>query len=287
MIRLGTTALMLFLISALHADAKGRFSTGELPTPEPPAPAVLKRAGFDQKLGEQVDLSLTFSDESGRKATLSEFAAGKPVLLNLVYFGCPMLCTEVANGVMESVGEIPYDIGRDYVILTVSFDDKEGPDDARGKKDNYLKALNRPGAEKGWHFLTGDASVIESLTKSVGFSFAWDESSKQYGHASGIVILTPTGKISHYFYGVRYPTKDVRLALADASEGKIGGPVEKLLLFCFHYDASAGKYSMAVRKVLQAGGIVTMCAIGLLVIPALRSRKQPARPVVEGDASRP
>lgn len=277
--------VLLLALGAWDGEAKGRFSTGELPVPEPPAPAILKRAGFDQKLGAQVPMDARFRSETGELRTLREFADGKPVILNLAYFGCPMLCTEVVNGMMEAVAGVPYHIGKDYAILTVSFDPKEGPELAAEKKANYIKSLGQPDASPGWHFLTGDEDSIRSVTESVGFTYAWDEVGKQYGHASGLVILTPDGKISHYFYGVRYPPKDVRLALADASHGRIGGPVEKLLLFCFHYDAKAGKYSVAVMNLIRAGGVATLLALGMLVIPSVRrSSSRNARPVVESDA---
>lgn len=262
----------------LQAEAKGRFSSGELPVPEPPAPAVLKRAGFEQKLGERVPLDLTFRDEQGKSVKLSDLTAGKPIILNLAYFGCPMLCTEVVNGMVEAISQVPYQIGQDYAILTVSFDPKEGPALAAEKKANYLKSLNQPGAGPGWHFLTGDQAEIDRLTAAVGFTYAWDPVGKQYGHASGIVVLTPDGQISHYFYGVRYPASDVRLALADASNGKIGSPVDKLLLFCFHYDATAGKYSVAVMNIIRAGGVLTLLALGLIIVPALRKTSTAAVP---------
>lgn len=253
-----------------RVDARGRFSSGEIPNPEPPAPAVLKRAGFDQKLGAQVPLDLTFRDEQGKPVKLQDVTGGKAIVLNLAYFGCPMLCTEVVNGMMEAIKQVPYEIGKDYTILTVSFDPKEDAELASAKKANYLKSLGRPEAASGWHFLTGDQPAIDKLTASVGFTYAWDPVGQQYGHASGILVLTPEGKISHYFYGVRYPAADVRLALVDAAKGKIGSPVDKLLLFCFHYDPVAGKYSLTVMNIVRAAGLLTMLALGMIVIPALR-----------------
>lgn len=255
---------------AVRADARGRFSSGELPNPEPPAPTVLKRAGFDQNLGAQVPMDLTFRDEQGKAVRLSDVAAGRPVILNLAYFSCPMLCTEVVNGMLEAIQQVPFAIGKDYTILTISFDPKEKQELAAAKKANYLKALGRPEAAAGWHFLTGDQPEIEKLTSTVGFTYAWDPLSKQYAHASGLVVLTPEGKVSHYFYGVRYDAKDLRLGLADASNGRIGSPVDKLLLFCFHYDAKAGAYSVAVMNIVRAGGVLTLVALGLIMVPALR-----------------
>ncbi len=270
MIRGFPIAALVALLSTLEAPAKGRFSSGELPNPEPPAPAILKRAGFEQRLAAQVPMDLVFQDEAGRPITLSEAAAGRPIILNLAYFGCPMLCGEIMNGLTETMKQLPFQPGKEYTVLTVSFDPKEGPELATAKKANYLKALGRPDCENGWRFLTGEQPAIERLTSAVGFTYAWDEVGKQYAHASGIVVLTPEGKISHYFYGVLYPANDLRLALVDASAGKIGNPVDKLLLFCFHYDAKAGKYSVAVMNLVRAGGLLTLLALGLIVIPAVR-----------------
>jgi protein SCO1/2 len=268
-------ALVLSAACAGSADARGRFSSGEIPNPEPPAPALLKRAGFDQRLGDQVSLDLIFRDEQGKPVKLRDVTGGKPIILNLAYFGCPMLCTEVVNGMMEAIRQVPYEIGKDFAILTVSFDPKEDSELASSKKANYIKDLARPGAAAGWHFLTGDQPAIAALTASVGFTYEWDPVGQQYGHASGIVVLTPDGKISHYFYGVRYPAQDVRLALVDAAQGKIGSPVDKLLLFCFHYDPVAGKYSLTVMNLVRAAGLVTLLALGMIIIPGLR-RSAPA-----------
>ena len=257
--------LGLAMLAGVRAEARGRFSSGELPVPEAPPPAVLKRAGWEQKLDAQVPMDLTFKDEAGRSVTLRELTQGKPIILNLAYYECPMLCIEVMNGLLEAMKEMNLECGKDYTVLTVSFDPGEGPDLATKKKANYAKSYGRGDTEKGWRFLTGAEKEIAQLCASVGFQYAYDEKTDQYGHASGILVLTPEGKTSHYFYGVMFSSRDLRLALVDASAGKIGTPVDQLLLLCYHYDPISGKYSMTVMNLVRAGGVLTVLGLVALV----------------------
>jgi protein SCO1/2 len=244
---------------------------------ERPRPPILQRAGFDTKLGAQVDMGLEFCDEQGKAVKLSELAAGRPVILNLAYYECPMLCTLVINGLVDCLKQLPFVPGKDITVLTVSFDHTETPELAAKKKASYLESYGRPEAAAGWHFLTGGEPAIRSLTDSVGFRFAYDKNSQEFAHASGIVVLTPDGRISHYFYGVQYVPTDVRLGLVDASEGKIGTFADKVLLFCYHYDAMAGAYSMALMRVVQAGCFATIAAVGGFVILSLRRERRQRR----------
>lgn len=229
-------------------------------------PELLKEVGIDQKLNDVIPLGLTFRDENGNPVKLSQYFGQKPVLLSLVYYNCPMLCTQVLNGIDRSLRYVPMDIGKDFEVVTVSIDPSESPKLASAKRDLYVGIYGRPGAAEGWHFLTGDESQIKQLANAAGFRYAYDADSKQFAHASAIMILTPEGKISRYFYGIQYPSRDVRLGLVEASEGKIGSPVDQILLFCYHYDPITGKYGLLVSRVIKAGGLLTMLAIGVLVL---------------------
>ena len=242
-------------------------------------PELLKDVGIDQKLNDAIPLGLAFQDENGSTATLSEFFGQKPVVLALVYYNCPMLCTQVLNGLDRSLKDLPMDIGKDFNVVTVSIDPSETPKLASAKRDLYTGIYGRPGAARGWHFLTGEESQIRQLANAVGFRYAYDADSKQFAHASAVMVLTPGGKISRYFYGITYPTRDMRLGLVEASEGKIGSAVDQLLLFCYHYDPVTGKYGMLISRVIKAGGLLTVLAIGILVLVLSRNEhyKMPER----------
>lgn len=274
---------ILVMMAAAAAMAGTRSAPGPEPTREPPRPEALNRAGFDQKLDAQLPLDAEFRDESGRPVRLGDYFGEKPVLLNLAYFNCPMLCTLVINGVVDAVREVALVPGRDYEILTISFDAREGPELAAAKKANYLKELDRPEAVAGWHFLTGDEAAIRALTEAVGFRFAWDEQSQEFAHASGIMVATPGGRLSHYLYGVVYPPRDVRLALVEASAGRIGSPVDQLMLFCFHYDPVAGKFSAGVMTLVRLGCLATIAATAAFLL-IMFHREMGARRSGKGDA---
>jgi protein SCO1 len=234
-------------------------------------PELLKGVGIDQKLNDSIPLGLTFRDENGRAFKLSEFFGQKPVVLALVYYDCPMLCTQVLNGLDRSLKDVPMDIGKDFNVVTVSIDPSETPRLASSKRDLYTGIYGRPGAAQGWHFLTGEESQIRQLANAVGFRYAYDADSKQFAHASAVMVLTPEGKISRYFYGIQYPARDMRLGLVEASEGKIGSVVDQVLLFCYHYDPVTGKYGLLISRVIKVGGFLTVLAIGILVLVLSRS----------------
>ena len=255
------------LASALAGFAQNQDTGADI------AAKKLQRAGFEQKLGAQIPLDLAFTDETGAQVNLSKyFVEGRPVILTLNYYGCPMLCTLILNGLVDTLKEVPFVVGKDIEIVTVSFNDKDTAELAAQKKANYLKSLARPGAEKGWHFLTGKKDQIDRLCETVGFSYVYDEKSGEFGHASGIMVATPTGKLSHYFYGLQYLAKDVRLALVEASQNKIGSPVDKLLLFCFHYDPVAGKYTAGIMTMIRLG--CTTAVFGLFAYLAFALRRE-------------
>jgi protein SCO1 len=229
-------------------------------------PELLKEVGVDQKLNDEIPLNLAFRDEHGRPVELAQFFGSKPVILTLVYYNCPMLCTQVLNGLDRSLEVLPLEIGKDFDVVTVSIDPTDRPVVAEAKQAMYAGMYRRPGAQYGWHFLTGDEPQIKQLADAVGFRYAYDPDSKQYAHASAIMLLTPSGKISRYFYGVSYPERDLRLGLVEASEGKIGSPVDAVLLFCYHYDPHTGKYGLLISRVLQLGGILTVLVGGIFLI---------------------
>ena len=231
-------------------------------------PDLLKQVGIDQKLNDSIPLNLTFRDEHGQTVELAQYFGSKPVILTLVYYSCPMLCTQILNGLDRSLKNIPPTIGTDFNVVTVSIDPTERPVLAAAKQELYTGMYGRPGAAEGWHFLTGDEPQIKRLADAVGFRYVYDPDSKQYAHASAIMLLTPEGRLSKYFYGVAYPERDLRLGLVDASSGKIGSPVDALLLFCYHYDPHTGKYGLMISRVIQLSGALTIVlgGIGLFVL---------------------
>jgi len=233
-------------------------------------PELLKEVGVDQKLNDEIPLNLAFRDEHGRPVELAQFFGSKPVILTLVYYNCPMLCTQVLNGLDRSLQLIPMEIGKDFNVVTVSIDPTDRPVIAEAKQAMYAGMYRRPGAQYGWHFLTGDEPQIKQLADSVGFRYAYDSDSKQYAHASAIMLLTADGKISRYFYGVSYPERDLRLGLVEASQGKIGTPVDQVLLFCYHYDPHTGKYGLLISRMIQMGGLVTVLIGGIFLILLFR-----------------
>lgn len=229
-------------------------------------PADVSRAGIEQRLDAQVPLDAVFVDDIGREVRLGDYFDGdKPVVLSLVYFTCPMLCGEVLNSMLEGLQQTPYDIGKDFTALTVSFDPRETPALAAEKKRNYVQVYGREGAADGWHFLTGEKEDIDRLCEAVGFGYEWDEATDQYAHAAGIMILTPDGRVSRYLLGIEYPGRDIRLALLDASERKIGSAVEQLFLLCYAYDPTTGTYTLLVHRLLQVAGVATVLVIGGVV----------------------
>ena len=239
-------------------------------------PTLLEDIGLDQKLNERLPLSLKFRDEQGREVVLGDYFGKRPVILALVYYECPMLCTQVLNGLTSALSVLNFSVGKEFDIVTVSFDPGETPELARGKKAAYIERYKREGAERGWHFLTGSQHSITQLTRAVGFRYAYNADVDQYAHASGIMIVTPDGRLSHYFYGIEYGPRDLRLALIDAADRKIGSPVDQLLLACFHYDPKSGKYSLAIMRLVQAAGILTVVGIGVtLLMLRRRDRRDP------------
>jgi protein SCO1/2 len=274
-----TIGLVLLLATSVVAQEGVRLPTERITEAVPPAgamPTLLQDIGLDQKLNEKLPLALEFTDETGRTVKLGDFFGSRPVILALVYYECPMLCTQVLNGLVSALGVLNFTAGKDFDIVAVSFDPGETPELARGKKAAYVERYKRPGSEAGWHFLTGSQHSITQLTRAVGFRYAYNAEIDQYAHASGIMVATPDGRLSHYFYGIEYGPRDLRLALIDAADRKIGSPVDQLLLACFHYDPKSGKYSLAIMRLVQGAGILTVAGIGLgLLLLRRRDRRGP------------
>ncbi len=233
----------------------------------------LLKVRFDQELNHPLPLDAKFVDESGAHIRLGDYFGKKPVVIVPGYYGCPMLCTVVANGLIESLLDLKLDVGRDFTVVHFSIDPHETPAEANAKKNTYIKRYGRPGASDGWHFLTGDAASIRQLSDAIGFHYVYDPATKQYAHSSGIVIATPEGKISRYFFGVNFPPNDLRLALTQASARHIGSPIDQLVLLCFHYNPITGKYGIAILNVLRLCGAATFFALVAFITFAIRRER--------------
>ena len=282
MTRVPTVILIATLalgVGAAQAQDLGPAPGERVSTAVPPAgqmPELLQEVGLDQKLNTQVPLNLKFKDEDGRVVTLGDYFGKRPVILTLNYFECPMLCTEVLNGLVSALGVMNFSVGKEFDVVTVSFDPRDTPERARQKKAAYLGRYKRPGSESGWHFLTGSDHEIAALARAVGFRYAYNAKAGQFAHASGVMVATPEGRLSHYFYGIEYGPRDLRLALVEASDHKIGTAVDQVLLACFHYDPSSGRYSMAVMTAVRAAGLAMVGLIaGAIVLMRRRERRGP------------
>jgi protein SCO1 len=254
-------------------------------------PRVLQNVGFEPSLNAPMPLDLPFRDESGRAVQLRDyFGQQKPVVLAFVYYGCPMLCDQVEQGVVGALRMLSFNPGRDYDVVFVSFDSRETPEMAAEKKKKALAHFRRPETDSGWHFLTGPKESIDAATNAANFRFSFDARNNLFAHASGVMILTPDGRISRYFYGIEYPGRDMRLGLVDASAGKIGTPIDHVLLFCYHYDPSAARYSASILKIIRLGGVLTiLCIVGGIWISRRRETSAAAgnlRPPLAGGLER-
>jgi protein SCO1/2 len=272
-----------FLTIALAGVARGQPMAAPEAGPRADVrPAMLSGIAIQQRLNEAVPGDLAFRDEVGRPVVLSGYFGARPVVLALVYYNCPMLCTEVLNGLVSALRVVSLTAGRDFDVVIVSFDPREKPSDAAAKKIAYVGRYGRPGSDRGWHFLTGTSESIGALARSVGFRYRFDADQNQFAHASALYVLTPAGRLSRYFLGIEYAPRDLRLALVEASEGRIGTPVDRLLLYCFHYDPKAGKYSAAIVTIVRAAGIATLLGLGFAVARMSRRRNARLRLVREG-----
>ncbi|HEX3353875.1 MAG TPA: SCO family protein [Terriglobales bacterium] len=265
-------AVMAILLS-LPAFGQG-MTQGVMSPPANVRPPGLKNVGIEQHLDDQIPPDLSFRDESGKSVRLGDYFGKKPMILNLVYYQCPMLCGEVLSGLESALRVLKFDVGKEFDVLTVSFDPRETPDMATKKKAEFLKRYGRPGAADGWHFLTGPQESIDALTKAAGFQYQYDPKTGQFAHATAIMVLTPEGKIAQYYYGVEYAPKDLRLGLIQASQNKIGTLADQVLLYCYHYDPTTGKYGAVISRVLQLSGLATILVLGVLMTVLIRAGRQ-------------
>jgi len=250
------------LYSPKNYDPAGATSSNGLPD-------ALQNIGIEQKLDEQLPLETEFKDENGNAVKLGQFFGNhKPVVLALVYYECPMLCNEVLNGLTGSLKGISFNAGKEFDVVAVSFDARENdkPGLAQRKKENYLARYDRKDAGDGWHFLTGSQASIDAVTKAVGFNYRFDEKTNQFAHAAGVMVVTPEGKLARYFYGVEYAPKDMKFGIMEASQNRVGSPVDKLMLYCYHYDPATGKYGLVILNVIRLGGIFTLLGLGIMFV---------------------
>jgi len=262
--------LSLATILLLAASAWGQGMTrGIMSPPSNVRPPGLQNVGIEQHLEEQIP-NLTFRDETGRAVRLGDYFGKRPMILNLVYYQCPMLCGEVLSGLESALRVLKFDVGKEFDVLTLSFDPHETSEMASAKKAEYLKRYGRSGAAAGWHFLTGPQESIDAVTGAAGFQYQYDARTGQFAHATVIMVLTPEGKIAQYFYGVEYAPKDLRLALVQASENKIGTVVDQVLLYCYHYDPATGKYGAIISRVLQISAAATILVLSILIAVLFR-----------------
>jgi protein SCO1/2 len=276
-LRILVAGLALLAIASSAATAQS-MSKGIMSPPASVRPPYLQNVGIEQHLDAQVPADLEFTDDAGRTVKLGDYFGKKPLILNLVYYNCTMLCGEALAGLTGSMKMIKFDVGNQFDVVTVSFNPKETTQDAAAKKADYLKRYGRSGAAAGWHFLTGSADSINALTKAVGFQYQYDAARNQYAHATAIMVLTPQGHISRYFYGVDFPPKDLRMGLVEASQDKIGNAVDQVLLYCYHYDPATGKYGAVVTNMLKLGGGATVLFLAVMLYVLFRlDRSAPRR----------
>ena len=267
----------LALLLALPSAALAQRSMPQAEEPGDPSaakPGLLSKIGIDQRLNEHVPLDLAFVDESGRDVKLRDYFVRRPVLLAMVYYECPMLCTQVLNGVTGALKVLNFEVGREFDVVAVSINPKEGPGLAAAKKKAYVERYGRPHTADGWHFLTGREENIRALANAVGFRYAYDEEIQQYAHGAGIELLTPRGVIARYFYGIEFAPRDIRLGIIEASEERIGSPIDSVLLLCYHYDPATGKYGATAMTMVRIGAVMTMVGFAAFLFVALRQERR-------------
>jgi len=271
------------LLLAASAGGQG-MTSGILSPPASVRPPGLKNVGIRQNLSQPIPPGLVFQDDRGQSVRLGDYFGQKPIILSLVYYRCPMLCGEVLSGLEHSLRMMKFDVGREFDVVTVSFDPAETPEMAARKKAEFLRRYDRPVADRGWHFLVGRQDAIDRLTQAAGFQYEYDPKTRQFAHATAIMLLTPEGRIAQYYYGVEYPPKDLRLGLVEAGKGRIGSVVDQLLLYCYHYDPEKGKYSATVLAVLRLAAVATMLCLGTFIV--LMIRRGPVQDLQGGERVR-
>jgi protein SCO1/2 len=266
-----TAALLAMGVTTLSAQSNVPGVNPPASAPSSQTPSALAEVRFDQRLNELLPLATRFTDEDGRDVALGDYFGGtKPVVLAFVYYECPMLCTQVLNGLTTSLTVLTETVGREFDVVAISIDARETPALASGKKKSNLDRYKRPESASGWHFLTGDEAAITAVTDAAGFKFAWDEKTQQFAHPSGIIVATPEGKLSRYFFGIEYAPRDVKFALMESSAGRIGNAIDQLLLYCYHYDPASGSYGFVAMSAVRIGGALTVLALVGFVVGSIR-----------------
>ncbi|MEW6212066.1 MAG: SCO family protein [Acidobacteriota bacterium] len=270
----GLASMLCFFTIALAQQGSLYRGPDKLSQPSDGTPKILRDIGIDQRLNEQVPLDLEFRDEAGETVQLSRYIKNKPVIIVLVYYQCPLLCNQILGGLGSALRTLSFDVGKEFEVVTVSFDARETPEMARERKARALEQYNREGATEGWHFLTGDQASIDRLCEAVGFKYTFDRDTNQFAHAAGIMVITPQGRLARYFYGFEYPPKDLKFGLMEASENRIGSAVDKAILYCYRYDPMTGKYGVVVMRVMQVAAVVTVIAIIILLLVLRRTNQR-------------
>jgi len=263
-------ALLLGMLLGVTTAWGQAMTQGSVSPPANLRPPGLKHVGIEQHLNQQIPPSLSFRDEAGKPVVLADYFGRRPLILNLVYYRCPMLCGEVLSGLVSALRILKFDVGQEFDVLTVSFDPTDTPEMAAAKKAELLKRYGRPGAAEGWHFLTGNQAAIDGLTQSAGFEYEYDPKIQQFAHATAILVLTAQGRIAQYYYGVEFAPRDLRLALVQASENKIGSIADQVLLYCYHYDPDQGKYGAIISRILKLAAAATIVLLGTFLIAMFR-----------------
>jgi len=269
-------ATVLLIVAPATAQMTGAPTAGYRRDPgvsSTTMPTALREIGFDQNIDQKLPLDATFRDETGKTVTLGSYYGQRPVLLAFIYYECPMLCTQVLNAMTATISMMSLDAGKDFELVLVGIDPRETPAQAAAKKTEYLHRYKRPGAEAGWHFLTGDDPEIKRVAKAAGFRYAWDDQTQQYAHPTGIIVTTPDGRLARYLFGIEYGPRDLNLSLVEASQGKVGSFADQLLLFCYHYDPMTGKYGIYVMRTLRVAGVATVLLIGTFIVVMVRREK--------------
>jgi protein SCO1 len=280
-----SSSAVLLAVTLLAASASAQMNNGVMSPPANTRPPRLENVGIEQHLDAQVPPDLSFRDDTGATVRLGDYFGRKPLILNLVYYNCTMLCGEALAGLASAMRLVKFDVGNQFAVVTVSFDPRETPEMAAAKKKDYVGRYGRPNAASGWHFLAGQPDSINALTKAVGFQYQYDEKTNQYAHATAIMVLTPQGRISRYFYGIDFPPKDLRMGLVEASQGKIGNAVDAVLLYCYHYNPETGKYGAIVTNILRLAAAATVLLLGGLIFVLWRLDRSATQKALTGKAA--
>jgi len=264
---------LLGLVGILGVPAQAHVETSSVLSPDA-LRAMFTDVGFDQRLDAQVPLDLVFKEETGRTIRLREYFGDKPVILVPIYYSCTTVCPMVMSSLTRSLKAVSFDVGKEFRVLSLSINPRENADLALRKQQEYLPRYGRPGAERGWHFLTGEEPAIRQLTAAIGFRYVYDEKTDQFAHATGIVLLTPQGKVARYFYGIDFSPRDLRLGLVEAAAQRIGSPIDQVMLYCYRYDPMTGKYGLIMMNTLRLAGLGTVLALGTFILLTLRRERR-------------